>query len=140
MAQKDVEKIQVNYLSLRDGFTESERRIEMAEIEIKVQMEAWRYVRRAMEREQKREWCPDPFEVTCFLETGRLNTPVPESNWKTTIWYNCLRKLRRAGVKHGREAIAVMMIVREEEAVLDNGFLTPTYPGKVRLAEEESKG
>ena len=41
--------------------------------------------------------------------------------------------LRERGVSHAMQSVAVEMVDAVRESVIDNGFLTPNYPGRVLL-------
>jgi len=114
----------------------------MSQVELRVEIEAWRYLRRRMERDSKNHssvWCPDCFTISRYLETGILDTPVPKANWRTSAWWHGLQELKKLGVKHGMESVEVMMAVRRDEAVADNGFLSPLFSGRVRLCQPGEK-
>jgi hypothetical protein len=109
---------------------------------ITVMMEAWRYVRRAMEREGEYHpdfWCPDCGDITGYLETGVLHTPVPPENWRTEIWWAALQELKAAGVTNGKSPVPVWMNIQTNETVSimhdygpdDYEIDGPLFPGQV---------
>ena len=109
------------------------------ETEIRVEMEAWRFIRRACEDDLKSGTdCPSAFEVGRMLETGKPPTGYPMANLPTSAWWPLIERLRAQSIRHKHDLVGVIMSTRTDEAVA----LSPMgeinrslFPGRVRLPQ-----